>query len=154
MGYRPYIEMTLFDSAKETENKLRWDCYVDGTLFALYIPKWRVPKPWPKTIAVQIVQRRAECSDEANLTGEHLEADPTLSLEPIVATVRKVSVHTKTVRYDPIASVWEIGSPYVPDSMTFDSAELLRVIVNWDLVSRGAFSSGVQTSTVASGRSE
>ena len=103
-----------------------------------------------KTIAVQIVQRRAECSDEANLTGEHLNSDPTLSLEPIVATVRKVSVHTKTVRYDPIASVWEIGSPYVPDSMTFNSAELLRIIVNWDLVSRGAFSAGATAPAAAS----
>jgi len=137
MSYRPFIEMTFLDESKETEKKLRWDCEVEQTRFSLYIPKWRVPEPWPKIIAVQITKRRAECSDDANLTPEHVESDSTIRLEPIVATVRKVSVHSKTVRYDPIAAVWEIGSPYVPDSMTSGGAELLRVIVNWDLLSRG-----------------
>jgi len=139
MNPRPFIEMTFFDSSKETENKLRWDCNVDGTRFSLYIPKWRVPEPWPKVIAVQTVRRRVECTDDANITPEDVAMDPSIRLEPIVATVKKVSVHSKTVRYDPTANVWEIGSPYVPDSMTADSAERLRVIVNWDLLTRGQF---------------
>ena len=35
-------------SSKQTDLKLRWDSYVDRVLFELYIPKWRVPRPWPK----------------------------------------------------------------------------------------------------------
>ena len=38
--------------SKETDNKLRWEaCDQD---FKLYIPKWRVPQPWPIRIVVRL----------------------------------------------------------------------------------------------------
>ena len=46
------IEMTRLEAAKETDNKLRWDVDIDDTRFSLYIPKWRVPQPWPSRIWV------------------------------------------------------------------------------------------------------
>ena len=49
------IEMHLMPS-KETDRKLRWATYVeeDETEFKLYIPKWRVPRPWPAVIRVSV----------------------------------------------------------------------------------------------------
>jgi hypothetical protein len=45
------IEMALLKPSKETENKLRWSTYMnDGSKFHLYVPKWRVPEPWPGRI--------------------------------------------------------------------------------------------------------
>ena len=50
------IELALLKPSKETENKLRWSTHVeqDDTDFQLYIPKWRVPEPWPGRIIVYI----------------------------------------------------------------------------------------------------
>ena len=83
------LEMELFDAAKETERKLRWDVDVEGTLFSLYIPKWRVPVPWPSRIFVSIVQRRAAGEDLPNLTQSNVLNDSTLRHEPLIVTVEK-----------------------------------------------------------------
>jgi hypothetical protein len=40
-------EVALMDPSKTTDNKLRWQADVEGVNFKLYIPKWRVPRPWP-----------------------------------------------------------------------------------------------------------
>src|SRR5437899_1417182 len=112
----PMLEMNIFEAAKETTNKLRWDANVDGTTFSLYIPKWRVPDPWPSRIWVNIFPRRAEGADLPNVTQAAIHSDSTLRHEPIVATVEKVSELSNTIRYAPTGdqSEWEIGEPYVP----------------------------------------
>ncbi len=135
------LEMRLFESAKETENKLRWDTLVSGTKFSLYIPKWRVPNPWPSRIWIDVRPRRAEAHDAANLQRSDVEDDPCLTLEPIVVSLRKVSVHTQTIRYCPTgdAKLWETGEPYIPTEMTFGKSERLRLLVLWDVTSRGSF---------------
>lgn len=48
---REIVAMSLLN---ETDNKLRWEADVDGVSFKLYIPKWRVPKPWPDMVKVVI----------------------------------------------------------------------------------------------------
>jgi len=135
------IEMTLFESAKVTENKLRWDVEVNGVTFSLYIPKWRVPRPWPSRICVRITPRRNEGTDEPNLSSVDATNDPVLTHEPIIATVTMFKKHTNTIRYRPVgeAEKWEIGEPYIPFSLTADATEKLRLIVFWDISSRGAF---------------
>jgi len=135
------IEMTLFQSAKETDNKLRWDSDIKGTKFSLYIPKWRVPKPWPAKIWVKVIPRRGEGDDQANLSLADVTKDSALTNEPIIVTVIKCKEHTETIRYSPSGnpSTWEIGEPYIPHPLTFDEAERLRLIVLWDIISRGSF---------------
>ena len=51
------MEMTRLDETRETPNKVRWDANVEGTVFSLYIPKWRVPEPWPYSIWVKVIPR-------------------------------------------------------------------------------------------------
>ncbi len=60
--------------------------------------------------------------------------------------MRAHSKHTKTVRYSPIGEPdqWEIGEPYVPFTLTFDGAGRLRIIVLWDIKSRGLFRERVE----------
>jgi hypothetical protein len=134
------LEMTLGSSAKETANKLRWDALVDGVTFSLYIPKWRVPNPWPGHIWVLVLPRRQEGDDLPNLSKDDVEADSTTRKEPIVATVSRYSEHTETVRYTPGGDRddWEIGEPYVPRTIAGEHG-LLRLIIMWDITSRGAF---------------
>lgn len=145
MNNRPFIEMNLLTSAKETENKLRWDAEVNGVTFSLYIPKWRVPNPWPAKSGVALSVRRVECDDLPNLAARDVKADSTLTLEPIVATIEWVSDKTNTAHYRPIGDKkrWEIGEPYIPFVLLSEKAARLRILVLWDISSRGAgFSQG------------
>jgi hypothetical protein len=140
---RHYIEMTFFEASKETENKLRWDTTVGGAIFSQYIPKWRVPQPWPKTIGLCLSPRRSGTEDPPNLSPADVRDHPTSRLEPIVAIVRRFREHTKTLRYDPVGhpDTWEIGNPYIPYLLTFEESDFLRLIVLWDLATRGEFHS-------------
>ncbi len=143
-----FIEMTLFQSAKETDNKLRWDVDVEGTNFALYIPKWRVPQPWPSKICVQVFPRRYNGDDNFNLSPKDIETDSSLSNEPIIATITKMSEHSKTIKYQPIGEqkYWEIGEPYIPTQLTYNELDKLRIIIFWDLRSRGLFNNSEDAS--------
>ena len=142
----PLLEMSLLEAKKETDNKLRWDVDVEGTKFELYIPKWRIPEPWPSRIWVGVSPRRSAGDELPNLTREDVQSDGSLRHEPIVATVDKVSVHTATIKYQSTGneSTWEIGTPYVPFSLTGGRSERLRLIVLWDLTSRGMFLTGAE----------
>jgi len=127
------IEMSLLEESKETDNKVRWDADIDGTRFSLYIPKWRVPEPWPRVIQVSI-HPDADTSP-TRLSRVEAHRDPTLRLQPIVTYLRRFKEHTKTIRYRPELDrekdEWEIGEPYVPIEMTFGGAERLTLTVNW-----------------------
>ena len=133
--------MSLFQAAKETGNKLRWAAVVDGTTFSLYIPKWRIPVPWPGRIWVSVFPRRAESADSPNVTFADVQRDGTITLEPIIATVEKHDEKTKTIRYRPTGDgkAWEIGEPYIPFALSHEGAERLRLTVLRDLTSRGMF---------------
>ncbi len=118
---------------KETDKKTRWDTYVDGVKFRIYIPTWRVPEPRPSRILVNVMLRRSNGEDAPNMTEADALADPAIRHEPIIATVNKDCSKTETILYRPTG--WEIGSPYIPFSMTCDGAEQLRIIIHWDVTS-------------------
>lgn len=125
------VELTL---CKETDDKVRWDALIDDAKFSLYIPKWRVPSPWPNQIRVSI----APIEDDAGISASHISQErqsgsPSVVRTRIDAIVEKKSFHTKTVRYDPVGIPhdWEIGSPYIPHSLTHDKANKLRLFVEW-----------------------
>jgi hypothetical protein len=126
------IEMTLHSIAKQTDNKVRWDTEIEGTPFELYIPKWRVPEPWPQLIRVKVEdatqQRRPSLSRAA------AAAAPDRRKEDIVVGVNKLREHTKTIRYQPEgdASDWEIGEPYIPFSLTQEGKQHLTITVRWE----------------------
>ena len=125
------IEMALLAENKETDNKVRWAADVQGTSFKLYIPKWRVPEPWPHLIHVTVSQLEAE--KPLRLSREAAEAHPESCSRSIVAHLRKYREQTQTIRYRPEGDEkeWEIGEPYIPTAMTFDEAERLTITVDW-----------------------
>lgn len=135
------IEMTQLESAKQTDNKLRWDCEVQGAPFSLYIPKWRVPEPWPSRIWVRVDLCRNSGKDEGNLSFNDVKTDSALRHEPVIANVYKFEEHTQTIRYCPVGKkeLWEIGEPYIPIPLTSNKADKLRVVILWDISSRGSF---------------
>ena len=134
MSAHPPVELTLLEVYKETDNKVRWDAPIDDTNFELYIPKWRVPLPWPRRIRVTISPISHDSDFAASrMTPVQCSDDPSLVRTPIDAIIKKNRCHTKTVRYDPVddSHDWEIGSPYIPYSLTHDEANKLRLSVEW-----------------------
>lgn len=124
-------EIALMNPSKETDNKLRWWADVEGVCFQLYIPKWRVPTPWPVRLEVVVDPQAASPETDRRLTSpcsRELEG-------PIIATLEKVREHTETVRYRPIGDQdsWELGEPYVPYAvLPAPSPERVRLEVRWD----------------------
>src|SRR6266542_2964848 len=107
------IEVALMAPSKQTDNKLRWEADVDGVNFKLYIPKSRVPEPWPRRILVRV------CDVDQQSGNEAVQADDPSLERAITATVRRVRDHTDTVRFDPDGDPddWKIGSPYIPKTL-------------------------------------
>ena len=119
------IEMSLMAPSKETDNKLRWVADVDGVAFQLYVPKWRVPHPWPNRIRVFI-------SEPSTSPGSSPSDKPE---NAIVAIVERVKDHSQTVRFAPAGDPkkWQIGEPYIPYGLLPNpSVQRLRVDVEWD----------------------
>lgn len=119
---------------KETDNKLRWDTKIGDAQFEFYIPRWRVPDPYPLGIYVHIeenIEQAMQWLEE--LQGQHpVRQDPN---QPIIAIVRRYSTHTRTVRFDPVGDQksWQIGSPYIPYELLEDkNTELLFLRITWD----------------------
>jgi hypothetical protein len=113
--------------SKQTDNKLRWSSDVEGVEFKLYIPKDRVPRPWPIRIRVAISEYSAGNPEAASAQGG--------TEEPIVCVVERVSEKSKTVRYRPLGDpkAWQLGEPYIPLTLLpADLPERLRVEVRWD----------------------
>ena len=124
-------EIALMNPSKETDNKLRWWADVEGVSFKLYIPKWRVPAPWPVRLEVLVDDQAASAATAAI---PPRPASPEFE-RPIIATLEKVQEHTETVRYRPIGppDSWEIGEPYVPYTvLAAPPPERLRLEVRWD----------------------
>lgn len=126
-------EVALMDPSKTTDNELRWQADVEGVNFKLYIPKWRVPRPWPIRILVRVIEM-------PSVTAQFQDFAPTVdsfdSLErPIRAIVEKIQEHTQTMRFAPTGDPkdWEIGEPYIPYSLlTYSSVQTVRIEVVWD----------------------
>lgn len=121
-------EVLVLTQSKETANKLRYGCDVDGVVFYVYIPINRVPDPYPQQIRVTI---DSSIRFRQSKTGF---SDP--RKEPIIVIIKKFEKCTKTYRYRQVeedVSEWEIGDPYIPLSLLSEpSPELLTIKVDWD----------------------
>lgn len=148
------VELALLESIKETDNKLCWSTKVDGTEFRLYIPKWRVPEPWPKRIAARVEAMTAALMQTIGMqvlagaagplsliTPEAVAANVACRTSPICTVVEFVDHKSRTIRYCPLGDQksWELGQPYIPTELTYGGQALLLITVNWDLQSRGRF---------------
>jgi len=132
------IEMALLKPSKETPNKLRWSAHVeeDNAPFHLYIPKWRVPEPWPGRIFVGI---EPFSGDPSNFTQSPCDLD---NLDnPIKVLVKPIENHTRTVKYAPFGDKdgWQTGYPYIPKSLIPPDSHFLKIEVKWDLESKDKF---------------
>lgn len=121
---------------KETENKIRWEVKVDGTLFELYIPKWRIPDPAPESILIRIFLANDNIETKDQYTPDEIKQDPKLRNQSIYSELKRISEHTKTIRFDPIGDPnpnnLEIGSPYIPKSiLPSEHIEKLYIVVEW-----------------------
>ena len=131
------IEMALGPS-KETDKKFRWSTRVekDNAPFHLYIPKWRVPEPWPGRIFVGI---ESFSGDPSGFSQSRCDLD---NLDnPIKVLVKPIEDHTRTVKYAPVGDKegWQTGYPYIPDSLIPSDSHFLIIEVKWDLDSKGQF---------------
>ena len=128
----------LLRPSKETQNKLRWATQIeaDNAKFQFYIPKSRVPEPWPGRIYVQIQSFEGDPSRfvPSPIVPGRLERSIRVLVEP-------VSEHTCTVRYKPIgdSEEWQIGEPYIPYSLIPPDSHFLVIVIEWDLSSKGKF---------------
>ena len=117
---------------KQTENKVRYQAIFKEAKFNLYIPKWRIPNPWPKKTIVHIDETLEELDRHASQTALNGAAP----IEgPINAIISNVVLHTQTVRFDPQGEKadWEIGATYIPSCLLPDPPPLrLLIQVNWD----------------------
>lgn len=133
-GFRIIKEVSVMEPSSETDNKLRCRADVGDATFNLYIPKWRVPKPWPRRIIVAIGR---PINQELPSTRLGLSSRRTLERElPIVAVVDRFRDHTKTVRFRPRGDQekWEVGEPYIPYALLPDKrAQTVELEVRWDL---------------------
>jgi len=128
-------EVALMVPSKETDNKLRWESNVDGVSFKLYIPKWRVPRPWPVRIIVLIRDFVTDDRSTPNIRSIDVRQRNATLERSIVAMVDKVKEHTETVRFAPRGNPeeWEIGEPYIPYSLLPDgSPQTVQIEVRWD----------------------
>ncbi|MCG2790900.1 MAG: hypothetical protein L6305_04010 [Actinomycetia bacterium] len=121
---------------KETDNKYRWDAMVDNAPLEIYIPKWRVPDPYPQRISVQIFEPAdSRCPIVTIHSKKEVKEKPGLRLGPITAEVTFTEVKELTVRYDPVLAgndAREIGSPYIPKTLLDDPPQTrLVIVINW-----------------------
>ena len=121
------FKLSLMVPSKETDNKLRWETDVEGVAFKLYIPKWRVPRPWSRLILVRL-SAATSSQQQVPLCGD----DPD---SPISAIVERICEHSETARFAPRGDPkdWQIGEPYIPYKiLPSDSVRTLRIDIEWD----------------------
>jgi hypothetical protein len=110
------LQLTLMTPSKVTDRKLRWEVELEDHVFQLYIPQWRVPRPWPKRILVSVSGEGGDATRPHD-TGKPSNSDELQ--EPIVLVVKRVATVVNTVRFAPEGDPdqWEIGEPYIPFSL-------------------------------------
>ena len=133
------IKISL-DAKKQTVTTLRWDAWVeeDKAYFEFYIPKRRVPEPWPGRIFVGIEPFSGDPSDFAQSPCDLDNLDNTIK---VLVKLIEDEYHTKTVRYAPLGEErdWQIGEPYIPKSLIPPDSHFLIIEVKWDLESKDKF---------------
>src|SRR5436190_18981422 len=124
---------TELRSFKSTAGTLRWDADIFGVNFAVYISRWRVPKPWPGRIRVRIYGP-SELTEMLNESPKYNHQENEI---PLTAVLCHVSDNgNRTTTYVPIDSdenSWELRRIYVPQSLLPDEpCQTLGIQVIWD----------------------
>ncbi len=127
------IELERLEIEKETPNKLRWGKTIDRVPFEIYIPKWRVPEPWPRKIYVDIQALKTPSAMTSRLSEADVRNNPSLAERKIIAYIESYKEKEHTLRYQPLGDkeTWEIGEPYIPYSLTHNCAPILEITVYW-----------------------
>jgi len=89
------IELT---SHHQTDNKLVWSARVKNASLTLYIPKWRVPEPWPGKITVFLTDDLSSWNGYTPLKIRQVLDSPSLAERKIIAPVFYTRSHTETFR--------------------------------------------------------
>jgi len=130
------MEKIFCEYDRDTENKYRWKAMVDNARLLIYIPKWRVPAPYPQWISVKIFEPAdSRCPIVVLHCKKEVEANQRLRLVPITAEVAFTEVMGHTVRYDPVLvgnDAREIGSPYIPFALCDSRPKRLVIVINWE----------------------
>ncbi|MEE8582954.1 MAG: hypothetical protein V3S61_03665 [Dehalococcoidales bacterium] len=128
------LELEILEIEKQTLNKLRWDTQIDQVPFEIYIPKWRVPKPWPRKIYVDIQALKTPSVSASRLLEADVRNNPSLAERKIIAYVKSYKEKEHTLRYQPVGdkSTWEIGEPYIPYPLTQNCAQILKITIHWE----------------------
>ena len=87
----------------------------DDEKSTLYIKKWRVPDEIPDLVIVSILNTE-EFVSEPILTEEDIRKSSTRKEEKIIITMKHISNHTHTVRYDSVSYNTGVNSLYIPCS--------------------------------------
>jgi len=135
------LELSLLTPSKETPNKLRWSADQDGVPFNIYVPKWRVPEPWPRRIHVKLSD--AGCRPDGPARVEPPPVIYELSQEEQINWMRKQQIevdlqlerhHQDTVRYKltGLPDTWHVGTCYIPQKLlTSSPPRQIRLTINW-----------------------
>jgi hypothetical protein len=120
-------------SSDDTGGKLVWSAGTSNARFYFYIPKWRVPEPWPALVHVHITDNLTEWEKYEPLTPTVAQKKAELLERPILAKIGYSELHKETFRYDPFGvQEVEIGSPYIPMFLLpFEPPKVLLVRVQW-----------------------
>lgn len=107
-------------------------CY-EKNISKLYIHKWRVPEPFPKTILVTL-KFKNEFEAEKTRAEYEFTNNPKMKNEPIIRFVHRVSYHSKTVRFDTERYERPFDSIYIPNHFLKGTVDvkLVQVIIKWD----------------------
>jgi hypothetical protein len=132
---RDFVKSSLTDKYIYAGEKSSYHCWKikrSGISSNLYIEKWRVPTPTPKTLDIS-VRFKDEYEIQTIVTRKDLRQFPEKVDEPIIEFVYRVSGHTKTIRYDSDGYDKSFNTIYLPKFMVEDHLEQnkVQVIIDW-----------------------
>ena len=129
------MEKKLCTYSKSTEGMHRWDAMIGHAPLEIYIPRWRVPDPYPSHISVEIFEWAEYLQSINYLYQEELLANPELSHNSIVTRVTFNKDCSLTAKYktDLNNDVREIGDPFIPKTLLSTlPPKRLVIVINWE----------------------
>ncbi|MDS1030990.1 hypothetical protein RDV78_11170 [Bacillota bacterium LX-D] len=111
----------------------KWIYSEAGEKSTLYINKWRVPNPPPKSINVT-VKFKDEFEAEKIRSERDYAKKPELKNEPIIRYVHRVSCHSNTVKFYIEGYERPFDSIYIPCSFLNgnEDIKLVQIVINWN----------------------
>jgi hypothetical protein len=121
----------LFNVDKETPNKLRWVASPPHQDFKIYVPKWRVPEPWPRRVTVSI--DAVDIRRGTPLSKRDSRQQPSLRWHPVQVVMVIDEYHERSIRYaqEGDEDSWEVSHTYIPYALTEGQSEKIVLTVSW-----------------------